>query len=101
MPRNDGVSGRSTTWFILFRPRLRTITLCFSGVQIGLLTSLILILESDIVCPFGCRTPLPGGSVLKLFRPHSADFADRLGGAKLLERVDGRLHGVMGVSRTD
>src|SRR6266481_3912167 len=29
IPRNPGVSGRSTTWLILRSPRLRTITLCF------------------------------------------------------------------------
>ena len=34
MPRNAGVSGRSTIWFIFFSPSARTITLCFSGVQI-------------------------------------------------------------------
>src|SRR5712691_1590533 len=51
IPRNPGVSGRSTTWLILRSPRLRTITLCFSGVQIGLRTSLILILESMITTP--------------------------------------------------
>ena len=48
IPRNDGVSGRSTTWLIFLRPRLRTITLCFSGVQIGLLTSLILIVLGHV-----------------------------------------------------
>src|SRR6185503_20438870 len=44
MPRKAGVSGRSTTRFIFFSPSARTITLCFSGVQIGLRMSLILII---------------------------------------------------------
>jgi hypothetical protein len=30
-PRIDGVSGRSTIWFSFVNPRLRTISLCFTG----------------------------------------------------------------------
>jgi hypothetical protein len=43
MPRNTGVSGRSTTRFIVFSPKDRTMDLCFSGQQMVLPISLILI----------------------------------------------------------
>ena len=42
MPRKTGESGRSTTWLTFRNPRPFTTRLCFSGVQMGLRTSLIL-----------------------------------------------------------
>src|SRR6266446_6893717 len=61
MPRNPGVSGRTTIWLSLRNPRLRTMTLCFSGVQIGLRISLILIMAAISIPNFSppplCREP--------------------------------------------
>jgi len=44
MPRNTGVSGRTTVRFMVFNPKDRTIDLCFSGQQMGLPINLILII---------------------------------------------------------
>jgi hypothetical protein len=46
MPRNAASSGRTTMRFIFFNPSDRTIALCFSGQQIGLPISLILMVPT-------------------------------------------------------
>src|ERR1700675_2734397 len=76
MPRKAGVSGRSTMRFIFFSPSARTITLCFSGVQMGLRMSLILI--------------FPGMRLSHLPAVHAAHLSHVLFIAQLLQGVDGR-----------
>ena len=43
MPRTDGVSSNSRTWFILRRPRPLSVALCFGKRPIALLVCLTLI----------------------------------------------------------
>src|SRR5258708_6619777 len=52
IPRKPGESGRSTIWLSFLRPSARTITLCFSGVQMVLRTSLIRIVPAIIALPY-------------------------------------------------
>jgi len=86
MPRNAGVSGRSTTRFIFFKPSARTITLCFSGVHIGLPINLILIVPAILAY---------------LFETDAAHVGGRLTIAELFERVDGGFHDVVRIMRAD
>ena len=89
MPRNAGVSGRTTTRFIVFSPNDRTIDLCFSGQQMVLPTSLILIqLDLSFV-------------ILNLIQAKAAHFGYLGLVAQLFERIDGRLHHIVRVVGAD
>jgi hypothetical protein len=89
MPRNAGVSGRTTTRFIVFSPNDRTIDLCFSGQQMVLPISLILIqLDLSFV-------------ILNLIQAKAAHFRYLGLVAQLLERVDGRLHHIVRIVGAD
>src|SRR5678816_644436 len=87
MPRNAGVSGRSTTRFIFLSPSARTMTLCFSGVQIVLRINLILM--------------VPGIRLSHLPVIQAAHLGNFLFVAQLLESGDGGLDHVMRVMRAD
>jgi hypothetical protein len=89
MPRNAGVSGRTTTRFIVFSPNDRTIDLCFSGQQIVLPISLILIqLDLSFV-------------ILNLIQAKAAHLRYLGLVAQLLERVDGRFHDIVRIVGAD
>src|SRR5579871_4690604 len=87
MPRKPGVSGRSTTRFIFLSPSARTITLCFSGVQMTLRINLILM--------------VPAMALAYLSRVETAQGGHFAAVAQLLESVDGRFHHVVRVVRAD
>src|SRR5208283_4871275 len=70
IPRMAALSGRSTTWSIFRKPSPRTTTLCFSGAQIGLRTSLILIVPA----------------ISELLHREAADIGHGVLVAQLLER---------------
>src|SRR5580658_6894121 len=99
MPRNPGVSGRSTIRLSVLSPRLLTMFLCFCGVQIVLRTYLILIIfPSAMVEPVSFLRPK---AWLKLIGRQAAHVGNRRLVAQLLERVDGGLHNVVGIMRTE
>src|SRR5947209_19957313 len=88
MPRNTGVSGRSTIRFIFFSPSERTILLCFSGVQMTLRTSLIFIVPGILGALFDWRF-------------EAAEVRNLVLVAKLFERIDCCLHNVVRVVRAE
>src|ERR1700730_15228249 len=90
MPRNAGVSGRTTTRFMVFSPSDRTMALCFSGQQMVLPTSLILIqLALSLVI------------LSYLLQTQSSHFRYLGFVTQLLERVDGRFHHVVRIVGAD
>jgi hypothetical protein len=89
MPRNTGVSGRTTTRFIVFSPNDRTMDLCFSGQQMVLPISLILIqLDLSFV-------------ILNLIQAKTAHFRYLGLVAQLLERIDSGLHHIVRIMGAD
>src|ERR1700736_5881482 len=90
MPRNAGVSGRTTTRFMVFSPSDRTMALCFSGQQMVLPTSLILI-----------QFALSLVILHYLLQTQSSHFGYLGLVAQLLQRIDGRLPNVGGVVRAN
>ena len=88
MPRKAGVSGRTTMRFIFFNPSDRTITLCFSGEQIGLPISLILMVAA-------------GHGLAHLLQRQAAHIGHLRPVAQLLQRVDGGFHHVVRIVRAD
>src|SRR6185369_2169292 len=87
MPRNAGVSGRSTMRFIFLSPSARTMTLCFSGVQMVLRINLILM--------------VPGIRLSHLPGIQAAHLGDVLFIAQLFERGDGGFDHVVRVMRSN
>jgi hypothetical protein len=83
MPRNTGVSGRTTTRFIVFSPNDRTIDLCFSGQQMILIQ-----LDLSFV-------------ILNLIQAKAAHLRYLGLVAQLLERVDGRFHDIVRIVGAD
>src|SRR5215831_21370480 len=100
MPRNTGVSGRSTTWLIFRSPSPFTIRLCFSGVQIGLWTSLILILSAMVrdLVTFS-RWAIP--RILHFLDGDTAHLGHRALFAQRLQSHDGRLHHIVRIPAAD
>src|SRR5579884_3281610 len=88
MPRNTGVSGRSTMRFNFFKPSERTMALCFSGVQMGLRTSLILIFPVSAILP-------------NFLLRQTAQLGDLRLVSQLLEGVNRRLDDIVGIVRAD
>src|SRR5258708_33665396 len=87
MPRKAGVSGRSTIRLIFFNPSARTMTLCFSGVQIGLRTSLIFI--------------IPGMCLSHLLQCQAAQIGHLFAIPQPFECVDSGFHHVVRIARPD
>src|ERR1700732_38548 len=90
MPRKHGVSGRTTMRFIFFNPRDRTMTLCFSGQQMGLPTSFILIVAPAISKSsfFALVRFVPSRLGLNFLRSQAPHLRYLSLVAQLFERVD-------------
>src|ERR1700729_2155867 len=90
MPRNTAVSGRSTTRFMVLSPNDRTMDLCFSGQQMVLPISLILI-QFDLSLV-----------ILNYFLQTQSSHLRHLSlVAQLLQCIDGSLHHVVRVVGAD